>query len=1079
MTAEEVGLRWLLWWCRESASGSIESMNVRSAICPVRVGREREVAALRENADARRTSFISGPAGVGKSRLTSEALTIAAERSMLAIVGHCTLDQATPFEPFAGAIRRRTRMMGETELAVLFSGGASLAAALVPDVARAIGYELETPAQPDLFAALWQLLHRIAGTSGAILLLEDLHWADADTLRLLTYLVRESDDLDLWIVGTYRGDEVHRRHALAPVLAELSRERRFDEITLGPLTRDELTAMVTAIFDSSDVSSEFVDALFERTQGNPFFVEELLKVLIERGDVAIEAGDWVQRDLSSIEMPTTVRETLLARVRAMSPAASSLMHLASLEGDRLDAAVLSAASGQSADEVDGVIADALSQQLLAESRDAAGVRFVFRHALTREALCDEMVGPEKRQGHLRLAAGIVAAHPHSLDDYATSLADHYLEGGERARAIEWGWRAARQAAGSFAVDEAARRFEQVLGLMSSDDESRLDLLLEALSAMTTTPSIGLASISNERIGRAFAIEARQIAQVRGDPVAETRALEAIATLASNRGDTPGAVELLREALEIVHGHDDFLESWIYALLCGYLTRIDHIGEVTERLPEAMALAGHAGNHLAFSRLHVIAMMNASFGPDFSASLAAARDEARLAGSPRAEHSLEQTAGYVSLWCGEFELSQRSFERSLAIGEQLSPHDRYTAAGYVWLLSLMGRYDDIAVRPLLGRGGDSVPSRIVELTGLCEVAERRGSEDLDDLVDEIWRITSTTGESQRSVPALSARARWLLIREGVESSSEAFWEVIDKTVSARGRGSHWLFSPDFAAATLLGDHAFELDRWASAVAQVTANDPHPHNRAADEFVQGCRLVSQSNWDEGRERLDAARAMYEAMPCPARVAETHLVLAELAQRSGDLEGSSSSLRAANEVADSIGAAALVERARYNSGRSAGATMLATLMFTDIVSSTEHARRIGDAAWRSLLDRHDALVRRELERFSGREVKTTGDGFLAAFDSPGQAVRCAQSVRQALNAVGIKVRTGLHTGECQIVGNDLRGQAVHLAARVCSEAGADEILVTSTVRDLVSGTGISLTEHGSVELKGFDEPWRLYAA
>ena len=155
-----------------------------------------------------------------------------------------------------------------------------------------------------------------------------------------------------------------------------------------------------------------------------------------------------------------------------------------------------------------------------------------------------------------------------------------------------------------------------------------------------------------------------------------------------------------------------------------------------------------------------------------------------------------------------------------------------------------------------------------------------------------------------------------------------------------------------------------------------------------------------------------------------------------------------------------------------------ILATVLFTDIVGSTERAQELGNQEWRSLLAQHHATVRTILTHYRGREIDTTGDGFLASFDGPARGIRCAQAILEALDGLGIPVRSGLHTGEVEVVGDDIAGIAVHIGARVAALAGPGEVLVSSTVRDLVAGSGIEFEDRGLHELKGLDEPRRLFA-
>jgi class 3 adenylate cyclase len=154
-----------------------------------------------------------------------------------------------------------------------------------------------------------------------------------------------------------------------------------------------------------------------------------------------------------------------------------------------------------------------------------------------------------------------------------------------------------------------------------------------------------------------------------------------------------------------------------------------------------------------------------------------------------------------------------------------------------------------------------------------------------------------------------------------------------------------------------------------------------------------------------------------------------------------------------------------------------ILATIMFTDIVSSTRRAAEIGDARWRELLGSFYALLRRELNAFRGHEVRTAGDGLLATFDGPARAIRCACSMREKIRSLGLQVRTGLHTGECELIEDDIGGIAVHIAARVAALAESDEVLVSSTVKDLVAGSGLQFLDRGAHNLKGVPGDWRLF--
>jgi len=179
--------------------------------------------------------------------------------------------------------------------------------------------------------------------------------------------------------------------------------------------------------------------------------------------------------------------------------------------------------------------------------------------------------------------------------------------------------------------------------------------------------------------------------------------------------------------------------------------------------------------------------------------------------------------------------------------------------------------------------------------------------------------------------------------------------------------------------------------------------------------------------------------------------------------------------NEIVDEIGEFLTGVRPDHEAGRD---RVLATMLFTDIVGSTERAAALGDRKWRDLVEGYYSLARRELTRFRGREMDTAGDGFFAAFDGPARAIRCAEAISKGVRSLGIEIRAGLHTGECEVIGDKVGGIAVHIGARVAGLAQPDEVLVSNTVKDLVAGSGIAFEDRGTQTLKGVPGEWRLFA-
>jgi|GEM_PF-2470325 len=1050
--------------------GQNSRVGTHSVVCPVHVGRDEEIKHLAACADRLAPTLVAGEAGIGKSRLVAEAVRLADERGLSQLIGQCSPEPTVPFAAFVTALRRRTRTLQALELSQLFQGPALLAAALLPEATSLVMLPSEAPRQEDLFAAVWHVFNRLSRPQGALLVLEDLHWADTDSLQLFSYLARERSGLDLWLVGTYRSDELHRRHPLTSVLAELHRLRAHDQIELQPLDRDDLREMISTIFDHTDVSDELLESLLLRTEGNPFFLEELLKVLLERGDVYQEGGEWTRRDLSDIHLPETLRETLLTRGRSLTPSELEVFRLAAIAGVQLDIPVLAAAAALDPSAVEDAIAHGLDLQLLVERRDGLTTTYSFRHALTREAFADELLGPQRQRAHALIASAIAEVHAANLNTVAAELADHFSEAGDTDRALEHALQAARAAAASYALDEAGRRYAQALQLMPVDSDGRLPILIEAIELAPDAP--------DRRLVTSFGTEARALARTRNDAVSEARVLAMLAMVAWNEGDSRHSLELVSEAADLAKEKGDFFEATIIASLVRMLARSDRPDEALSRLRRGIELAERSNNARALSRLHLTRLMATPYGPEFDQTLDAATRAARAANDGPSELSVTTTAGYVTLWCGDFNRSRRLFEAALDLNDRYSPNDDYTEAGYIWLLSLTGEYIEALRRADAGKQS-RVPSEIVRLTARYEVAERQGDSDAGAVAEALWKMADRTGEAQRSVPALSARARHALLSEGVDIGSRLAWQCLDiTTANSRGTGSHWLFSPDFARALAEDQRVDELTRWSETIRALTFKDPTPHNQAAEVLTSGHLATAQNQSVAARSLLSEASERYRDMLCPAREAEASIALAELEWRAGDTQAAGLAATRALEIARLIGASALEDRAVRALRKAESSAVLVTVLFTDIVGSTERLSSVGDRAWSTLLERHHAFVGKELERFRGRQIDTTGDGVFASFESPAQGIRCAFAIRAALARAGIEVRAGLHTGECQAMGTNLTGLTVHIAARVSAIAEAGEVLVSRTVRDLVAGSGFSFIDRGVHQLKGVPGEWAVFA-
>jgi class 3 adenylate cyclase len=280
---------------------------------------------------------------------------------------------------------------------------------------------------------------------------------------------------------------------------------------------------------------------------------------------------------------------------------------------------------------------------------------------------------------------------------------------------------------------------------------------------------------------------------------------------------------------------------------------------------------------------------------------------------------------------------------------------------------------------------------------------------------------------------------------------------------------------------------DVDAQLSIVAPDRMHDPQfrawfrRHNRAAATGVSMQAFVMMTmGWDI-TDRLADVRApvlvLHKTAHAILPIHNAHAMAAALPEaRVVELPGTGTTMMSGevDEFADEIQAFLTGTRPPPRHDR-----VLATVLFTDIVGSTERAAEMGDREWRDLLERHHKLLRAALDRYGGHEVHTAGDGFLATFDSPRRAVECARAAGDSVRAIGLEIRAGVHTGEIELSGGDVQGIAVHIGARIAGLAGAGEVFVSSTVKDLIAGSGIEFEERGEHTLKGVPSAWRVFAA
>lgn len=456
-------------------------------LCPVLVGREAaitqlELALERAAQGDAAVLIVGGEAGVGKTALTRELIARAAGKGFRLLSGGTYESSGgLPYGPFVSALRSGFRGHEREHLERFISGAAPGLSQLFPELERAP----ERRAAPNemerahLSVAFQEAFRAFAKDAPLLVVVEDLHWADEASLDLLHALARELGGARVLLYATYRSDELHRRHPLVRTLGALKRERLAVTISLTPLSKEDLGELIRLTFAGEQkVSDEFLSAIYDRCEGNPYFGEELLKSLAESGEIVFDGSGWVRQGTSIDDMriPDSIVDAVRERIERLSPEAKVTLAAAAVVGSRIPFELLREVRGTSESELEANVRELIEQQLIGElgkDDDAYG----FRHALTREVVYDDLLLSERRRLHRAIAtalAAAVAAEP-------ALVAHHLLAAGDMAAAIGPLLAAGTRAQAVGAPRESATHFQRALeiGLPEADAPAALEGLAEA------------------------------------------------------------------------------------------------------------------------------------------------------------------------------------------------------------------------------------------------------------------------------------------------------------------------------------------------------------------------------------------------------------------------------------------------------------------------------------------------------------------------------------------------------------------------------------------------------------------------
>ncbi len=1080
---------------------------IEQALCPTIIGRQREADALEDalldalRGDGR-LALLAGEAGLGKTRLARQLAERAERLGAVVLWGGCSeAEFALPYLPFVEALGNHVATVGAERIGERLGPAAADLAPMLPQLGGSVAGDAaaDNPmARLRLFESVFQLLRAEAEAGGLLFVVEDIHWADGSTRELLDFLSRRLRSTRAMILATYRRDELHRRHPLAPILQGWRRGATATIVELEPFDASSVADMVRAIFTSDEVSPEFRDLLLERSEGNPFVLEELLKDAIDRGDIYRTAAGWERRQIDDLRLPASVRESILHRIERLPDEGVEVLQASAVLGATIRPDLLPGVCGCDPSAIESALVTLVGEQLLDVDTQHDGYR--FRHALTREVVYDDIVLPRRQALHSRAADALAAAS----DAPTGSRARHLFAAGRFAEAVPIGLQAATEAEERQGFPEAAELLGRALPYVEGGLE-RARLLVQmgritwragdpAAAERYVSEAISIAQRAGDPatqggahllLGRAFWEQSRQdkarteYARARDilEPLGPSRSLaEAYVRLASMHVfdfEHQQAIELLGRAMAIAEAAgEDGPRLWALGFLALCHVSIGELelgyAEFRQAHDEASAL-GQV--YVAFNTLYN-EMEERSITFDARQALRIAdrfdRDYPQFPAG--LQSSLGRTFAYYAL--GGLSESLANAERVIEMGREagVTTYGFWARSDAVLCLVELGRIDEarsmIADRTTLIERQDKVPHAIGAMRAAIAAGDRISTRDNAALaIDAIDWPRPLTVDTLELLDVGTEASLFVGDSDHARQMADA---MEDRRLDAGG------------AYTLL----------ARSRVRIADGDG---GLAVDDLERVVTFAAEVGYVfvEARARLLRSAALQQAGATEQAIGEARAVL-EAMSPIGALTLASAARRQLAELGVEVTPAAAVVAPASASDGSASMVpeeRLVTVLFVDIRGYTAFA---GEAVPESLATRVAAFhrwARAEIESESGLVDKFVGDAVMATFnvvaprlDHAAAALRAAIGIRDKASASGFSVGGGIAVGPvvvgALVPGGNVSaiGTPTNLAARLQAQAAGGEILLSGEAYRRVASW---LEEHDVVaarrdlELKGFDGP------
>ncbi len=1090
------------------------------------VGREKEMDELRAGLEDAlsgrgRLMMLVGEPGIGKTRTSEEFATYARLRNVQVLWGRCYEGEGAPaYWPWVQIIRSYVHEKDPKELASEMGPGAADIAQVVSEVKERLpGLPAPPALEPDqarfrLFDSITTFLKNASKGAPLMVVLDDMHWADKPSLLLLQFLAKELRGSRLMVLGTYRDVELRRQHPLAQTLGELNRENLSQRVLLRGLTENDVKRFVEVTAGTTP-SEALVQAVYKETEGNPFFVNEIVRLLVADGRLEKAEGvkDW------SVTIPQSVREVVGRRLDHLSDECNKVLTIGAVIGREFGVKLLEKVAEIKGDRLLEALEEAMAARVIAELPRATD-QYWFSHALIRETLYEELSTTRRVRLHRQIGEALEEL---DAEGNLPQLAYHFAEaapGGDVEKAVGYAKKAGEKAVALYAWEDAAAQFEralQAIDLQTPVNESlKCDLLL----------ALGDAEFGagQEQEGQATYQRAADIAKQLNDGNRLARAALGYARVFSVGLVNETIVGLLREAVSRISEEDSGLRARILSRL-GREMYFRSLEEFDRLTTEGVVMARRVVDQQALSEV----LWNRTWGGNTlngAEERLVDADEIIRLGEETNDQSRVAYALFTrtlnQMILGDADGAYASMDTWARVTEELR------MPAFLWQLELArgmramfeGTTEEAErlAQSALAIGQRASPDNAMQMFGAQVFAIRREQGRLAEMEAGIKGFA----QMYPAVPAWrTALAFNYAERDMVEQARVEFEILAKDNFSVFPRDGNWPIAMALLIETcaIVGDA--ERARFLYGELLPFGDRCVVVGAAVDCYGPSHRLLGRvattmERWEDAERHFEDALAMNARMGAGRMSGWAFYQYADMLLRrdgDGDRKKALSLLSQALDIAERLGLKALLERSLKLKLKAQGVDLsdigtsidtvarealaeqpdlkkhaapdgTVTIMFSDIEGSTAMADRLGDKRFRDVLREHNAIIREQIKAHGGFEVKSEGDGFMVAFQSAGKALACASAIQKALaernqsSGEPVRVRMGLHAGEVIKEGEDFFGRNVIMAARVASQANGGEILTSGVVKALLSGSDVAWGDSRTVALKGLSGEHEIWA-